>query len=194
MLSIVALALTGYSFCVALKHIPSLVYHVLHRLTSLTQTLLFLAAVHTLFLDGVWWFILRARTNEKVDFGNINQHGPVNLVVILTLLYLGNFYPPPYLLVLGMLYLVCYGSILYISGASSGEFVYYFIDIRKPKNLICLLFMLLWYFVCYVMITNFVWMTSSITLSGPLAQQDSDWHSHPNSQVFKNRMDYSTFS
>ncbi|GJD06165.1 hypothetical protein Gasu2_05940 [Galdieria sulphuraria] len=203
----VALTLRSLYFVVGCRlFILRILHPVFNQLTSVFQTLFFIVAVHTLFLDGVWWFVLRPRTKEKVDFFNMNEHGPLNLIVILIELYFGNFTPPPYVLLFGFLYLVSYGLILYITAASTGEFVYYFLDISKPKNIVCLILILLWYIGSYMSIRYFALMTcvSSSSTDGTflssrlVSQQDIEKYGNVEAfQVFNGLAktnNYSTFS
>ncbi|GJQ08832.1 hypothetical protein GpartN1_g623.t1 [Galdieria partita] len=205
LLSFSSIVLSLYSFYFVLVcriHLLRFLLPVFHKLTTVVPSLFFIVAVHTLFLDGVWWFVLKPRTKEKVDFLNMNEHGPINLVIILTQLYFGNFVPTPYVLLFGFLYLVCYGFILYSTAASTGEFVYYFLDISKPKNLICLILMLLWYLGSYILIRYFVLTIcvrypSTMSLISRLDSQQGKYWNIESFQVYSGKTrpnNYLTFS
>ncbi|KAK4524267.1 hypothetical protein GAYE_SCF02G2166 [Galdieria yellowstonensis] len=160
-LSFIAMTLCSFYFVISRKwHRLRFLDSVFHNLAPGIQTLFFIVVIHTAFLDGVWWFVLRPKTKETVDFCNLNEHGPINLVISLTELYLRDFYVPSYVLLVGFLYLLCYGMFLYLTAASTGEFVYFFLDITKPDNFICLLLLILWYFVCYMFARYFMWKTT----------------------------------
>ena len=130
---------------------PTRCAYVVKHLQQFSCDLFALALANALFLDVVWWLILRPMDLPGTwrDYWNWMPHGPINLALCLGECCLNRCQAAAYVLYVGVAYLMCYFLFGVLYFLTRGRWIYFFLDIRKPLDCLLLLITLLWYVVCH---------------------------------------------
>jgi hypothetical protein len=133
---------------------PSCLQKFCFKLPEFVENLFLLAFANTIFLDVVWWVLLRPRADQKT-FWKVStylMHGPLNFVIAFVELWISTIIARRAVVILGLIYIVAYFLFTLIFHQVNGEWLYFFLNLRFSRNWFIILGLFSWYGACHALI------------------------------------------
>jgi hypothetical protein len=124
------------------------------KLPAFVESVFLLALANSIFLDAVWWLILRPRAEPSAPrrFSTYLLHGPINVIMGSMEVLIGTIRARRAALVMGSLYLALYFLFAFMYHQARGEWLYFFLNPRSRRNWFILIGLVSWYYACYALI------------------------------------------
>ncbi|KAK4532085.1 hypothetical protein CCYA_CCYA10G2942 [Cyanidiococcus yangmingshanensis] len=139
-----------------LRH-RSWLQNLLFKLPDFVENLFLMAFANTIFLDAVWWVLLRPRAEKGVlhKIPTYLLHGPPNFVLCFIELLMSGMRARRAAVIFGVVYVVAYFLFSVVHHRISGQWLYFFFDLQVTRNWFIILGLLSWYCACHALIFLF---------------------------------------